>query len=266
MNTKAAALLARIKQQDEELIAIQHYWQALFTDLPIPQPVTVRAWLQRYDFDVVVAGLDAALIQASKRLEGKPMNQGQVVNYASATMRDIHRGTLPPEEQERLKHSEVRSKAAKARWNRANVAAKKEETQNLHQDALVSTDLHEVGCALHTAYACSLSHANATASALAPESKPAAAAPPVPHPVKKEQEQNQNQKPTPAAHAGAKQERTKTAKDGTPYPDGFDSWGNVRRLDWLYDHTPTSTNSPDSARPQTKVKFESLIGSVEELE
>lgn len=59
----------------------------------------------------------------------------------------------------------------------------------------------------------------------------------------------QNQKPkakptpavpcTPLAATPTKVKQSKLAKDGTPWPDDFDSWTNPERCRWLEDHDPS---------------------------
>jgi hypothetical protein len=220
--SKASELLAKLQQTNENVEAIQQYWTSLFPDLPSLSTITIRAWLQRYDFDTVVAGLDAAVLQASKRLDGKPMNQGQVVNYASATMRDVVFNQMTPDEKAHI--SKIRSEAAKKRWNKARIS------KDLRPVVSVCSDLH-------TAYACSdsSSPADATASACADAlpSVAAAATPPVASPsgVSQKQKPENLDRGVPPNKANKK-----TAKDGTPFPSDFDSWSNNDRLIWLTKH------------------------------
>jgi len=48
--------------------------------------------------------------------------------------------------------------------------------------------------------------------------------------------------------------KTKTAPDGTPYPDGFDSWTNVKRLEWHGQHTPASPGHAVGSGKEEKPK------------
>lgn len=248
MNAKAQALLDKIKQQNENVAAIQQYWTSLFPDFSVPSTITTLAWLQRYDFETVVAGLDAAVIQASKRLEDEPMTAEQAISYASATMRDKHRETLSPEEQERRKHSKTRSEAGKkgaqARWKNKDASDNKAETANLPSNVM---SLPSDAKALSPAYACSNVYAPAlaTAHATAVEhaSKPTAATPPVtlaPLAAARTAIQSLKENLEPRTETGVSKfppnKKTKQAPDGAAYPQGFDSWSNADRLEWLAGH------------------------------
>jgi hypothetical protein len=63
-----------------------------------------------------------------------------------------------------------------------------------------------------------------------------------PHPVGKEGEKQEteakpeNLKPTPEPKPTPTPDKVRCAPDGTPWPEGFDSWTNARRLHWLGVH------------------------------
>ena len=64
---KAQALLEKLRQQKEESAALQEYWASSFPEFPVPDFRQMKIWLDSYDFDTVVYGLDVVLKQHSKR-------------------------------------------------------------------------------------------------------------------------------------------------------------------------------------------------------
>jgi hypothetical protein len=64
-------------------------------------------------------------------------------------------------------------------------------------------------------------------------------------PKKRTEEQTQNLK----TNTNTKTKYVRCAKDGTPWPNDFDSWTNAQRTEWLLDHDPTGvgTSAPTRA-------------------
>jgi hypothetical protein len=98
-SSKAAALLARIEKQNQEASALAVLWEETF-QFPQPDVRQFKVWLNLYDFDTVVLGLDKALqwfnrlVQdADESLTGsaavskiKSVNVIDIVKYASGCM------------------------------------------------------------------------------------------------------------------------------------------------------------------------------------
>jgi len=237
-----------LKKLQSHKTELKELWDFLEIKTPFPS-TDVAVWLLDFGKDEIEAAFHQ-LAKQQEKVTSAPKYIGKILHNA------------------KIQNMTVEERAARISAMRAAVGAiggrKKHEAElaKVRQEfATVCQNLPRVSQTFASGsgsgFGSVVDSASEGGTATGSEQKPAAATPPVPHPVKNEQEQNQNQKPTPAAHVSAKQEKTKTAKDGTPYPDGFDSWGNVRRLDWLYEHDPSNRNG--------KAKFESLIGSVEEL-
>ena len=60
-------LLAKIEQQKQERAALAKLWESLFPGCPVPGERQFTIWLNRYDFETVVAGLEKALQQEQRR-------------------------------------------------------------------------------------------------------------------------------------------------------------------------------------------------------
>jgi hypothetical protein len=64
-DSKAAALVARLKEARENISAIKELWAALF-GAPIPDDSQVHRWLLRYGFDAVVESIEDLMVWVGK--------------------------------------------------------------------------------------------------------------------------------------------------------------------------------------------------------
>jgi hypothetical protein len=69
MSQNSEALLAKIKQQKEEVEAIQALWRSLFRNFTPPDYINCSIWLDRHDFETVVYGLKAAGVNLNKKAQ-----------------------------------------------------------------------------------------------------------------------------------------------------------------------------------------------------
>ena len=258
--------LKKLQSQKTEL---KELWDFLEIKTPFPS-TDVAVWLLDFGKDQIEAAFHQ-LAKQQEKVTSAPKYIGKILHNA------------------KIQNMTVEERAARISAMRAAVGAiggrKKHEAElaKVRQEfATVCQNLPRVSQTFASGsgsgFGSVVDSASEGGTATGSEQKPAAATPPVAHPVKKEQEQNQeqNQEPKtipPAAHASANNSKTKTAPDGTPYPERFDKWTNSRRLEWLERHdsnviaTPIKPNpSRSAAPPQAKAKLESLIGSVEELQ
>ena len=114
--TNATQLLAKIAQQKEEIEAIQQYWASIFPTFEVLPPTQAKVWLDKFPFECVVAGIDAMVVQANKRLQAKqPMTAEEAMAYASAAMRD----SGLTDEQRAAKHAERVESGRRGGKNRA---------------------------------------------------------------------------------------------------------------------------------------------------
>jgi len=252
--------LKKLQSQKTEL---KELWDFLEIKTPFPS-TDVAVWLLDFGKDEIEAAFHQ-LAKQQEKVTSAPKYIGKILHNA------------------KIQNMTVEERAARISAMRAAVGAiggrKKHEAElaKVRQEfATVCQNLPRISqtFASGSGFGSVVDSASEGGTATGSEQKPAAATPPVPHPVKKEQEQNQEPKTIPpAAHASAKKGKTKTAPDGTPYPERFDKWTNSKRLAWLEFHdaawtvvTRTKTDpSHSAAPPQTKLGYESLIGSVEEL-
>jgi hypothetical protein len=139
--TKASDLLEKLKQRREEAEAVRAYWaDALPSIGTLPEP-QLQGWLQRFNLDIIIGGIDAAVILRSKRdAKGEKLPTQEAVDYASKSMHEAHFEAMPEEERQKYAEKaahirEVRSAAARKRWDKV---------------ASVSTNLHGFASPLHT--------------------------------------------------------------------------------------------------------------------
>lgn len=293
--SNAQELLARLKQQKEEIEALQQYWGEYFPDSLTN--VQAKAWLDKYPFDTVVAGLDAAIVQINKRAQtDEPMDAADVVRYASAAMRNI----AMPEEERNARHAErVESgrKGGQARVPKGRYHGLNKASKSFKELERASPELDGASKSLpcYGSGSGSSSHSFSCTETDSAEAKPSSlrSLPPSPSATaarstpNEEQKQNQkNPEPTPSGPLGAganKNRKPKTAADGTPYPQGFDSWANSTRLDWLEKHKLSSAPMTEGNKPPCPCRMpkgrhtascisglhefehESLVGKVAEL-
>ena len=90
---------------------VREYWAEMLPDLGgIPEP-QLLGWINRFDLDTMVQGINAAMIIRSKQdAAGKETSVQDAVNYASGAMNKLK--PVDPEKAARI--SEARSKAGKA--------------------------------------------------------------------------------------------------------------------------------------------------------
>jgi hypothetical protein len=103
-NSKAAALLARIKLQQEEVGALTVLWGETFPQFNAPDTRQFKVWLNIYDFDTVVLGIDKTLNWYNKVVQAEAtaavgdetvaakaklanIDTTQIVRYASGCMK-----------------------------------------------------------------------------------------------------------------------------------------------------------------------------------
>jgi hypothetical protein len=134
---KASELIEKARQRRQDGEAIKTYWADVLPNCGAVPEEHLNSWLGTFDFDTIVAGIDATVIQRSKRKaqhdlgKGEPMTPAQTVLYASATMRNLRYKSLPDEEREAIAErkaaiSAARSAAGKkgneVRWSQPKVA------------------------------------------------------------------------------------------------------------------------------------------------
>jgi hypothetical protein len=101
MSKSSEALLEKLKQEKEEVEAIQALWRSLFRSFVAPDYLQCHVWLDRHkDFDTVVYGLKATAVCLNKKataldeLEESTEEQAEatlwaradIIKYASACM------------------------------------------------------------------------------------------------------------------------------------------------------------------------------------
>jgi hypothetical protein len=103
-NSKAAALLACIKQQKEEVDALTVLWGETFPQFNAPDTRQFKVWLNIYDFDTVVLGIEKTLNWYNKIVQAEAtavvgdetvaakaklasIDTTQIVKYASGCMK-----------------------------------------------------------------------------------------------------------------------------------------------------------------------------------
>jgi hypothetical protein len=172
--SKAKELLEKLKRRREEAEAVCAYWAEVLPNLGHVPEAHLQSWLGTFDFDTIVAGIDAAVVQRSKRqAKDDPMEAGQAVLYASAVMRNLKYKSLPEEERERIRaaKSEAGKKGNAKRWQGQR------EVATVCDDLRQSATTSRTTCSSSGSGSSSLSSTHtATASS---EAKPAAAVPPV---------------------------------------------------------------------------------------
>jgi hypothetical protein len=109
-------------EQKEQVAALTKLWEELFPEFTQPGTRQFKVWLNRYDFEAVVAGLEKALQQEQRREQRyeedqrncivgtacgtgpyipaapKPMTCEEIVKYASGVMQGIKTGRFKDEE------------------------------------------------------------------------------------------------------------------------------------------------------------------------
>jgi hypothetical protein len=114
-------LFLKIERQKQERAALAKLWESLFPGCPVPGERQFTIWLNRYDFETVVAGLEKALQQEQRREQrydedrrkclagtawdtgpyiptaAEPMTCGEIVKYASGVMQGIKTGRFEDE-------------------------------------------------------------------------------------------------------------------------------------------------------------------------
>jgi hypothetical protein len=91
-NSKATELLARIEQQRQEIAALKVLWETLYPEFPAPDTRQWQIWRKRYDFDMIVAGLETANAKFARRASESvsgAMTNDDVIRYASGTMKGL---------------------------------------------------------------------------------------------------------------------------------------------------------------------------------
>jgi len=229
---KAQELLEKLKRRREEAEAVCAYWAEVLPNLGRVPEAHLQSWLGTYDFDTIVAGVDGAVIQRSKRFaKGDPMDAEQAVRYASAVMRDLRYKAMPEEERKVLEERKARIHEVRSAAGKAGRAKQLQQgAQACREFAQVCQDLPDVAQPLPNTYtgsssgsgSSSLSSSHTHTAASASQAKPAAAAPPVSHPLGKAEEKTQtNTNPVGALGLSktANQDNTKTEKPkGKPCP------------------------------------------------
>jgi hypothetical protein len=64
-SSKAQALLAKIRESNENIEALQQLWETLIGE-PVPEDRQFRIWLNRYGFDIVAQSIEALAEWVSK--------------------------------------------------------------------------------------------------------------------------------------------------------------------------------------------------------
>jgi hypothetical protein len=255
--------LKKLQSQKTEL---KELWDFLEIKTPFPS-TDVAVWLLDFGKDEIEAAFHQ-LAKQQEKVTSAPKYIGKILHNAK-----IQNMTV---EERAARISAMRAAVGAIggrKKHEAELAKVRQEFATVCQNSPKVSQTFASGSGSGSGFGSVVDSASEGGTATGSEQKPAAATPPVPHPVRKEQEQNQEPKTIPpAAHASANNGKTKTAPDGTPYPERFDKWTNSRRLEWLEWHdsnviiTPIKPNpSRSAAPPQAKAKLESLIGSVEEL-
>jgi hypothetical protein len=270
----------RLRRETAEMV--KEYWAEMMPKLgDIPEP-QLQGWLSRFDLDTMVEGINAAMIIRSKQdAAGKKTVLQEAVNYASGAM-----NKLRPVDPEKAAHiSAVRSEAGK-KGGRKRLQNQQEAVQEF---AAVCDDLPKI-CSALPKIASGLNNGPDTDSdsgfdfgfdsgSAVDCAHEVASLPPdaARRTVVHEQEQKKKPEakvktvePTPPVVSAA----PKTAPDGTLYPEGFDSWMNTERLDWLAQHSGScqwcGKANGDHTRQCLKFhsmapKKNSLVGVVREL-
>jgi len=144
--SKASELLQKLQQQRENREAIQAYWLELFPERGELKQTQVNSWLTQYDFDTIIAGLDAAVIKVNKvdhavdaGKSSEEMTASRVVKYASMCMRNAG---LTDEERQALDDKREALRAARS------AAGKKGNAKRWGEPTKVGDDLRSdpTGC------------------------------------------------------------------------------------------------------------------------
>jgi hypothetical protein len=144
--SKASELLQRLQQQHENREAIQAYWLELFPERGELKQTQVNSWLTQYDFDTIIAGLDAAVIKVNKvdhavdaGKSSEEMTASRVIKYASMCMRNAG---LTDEERQALDDKREALRAARS------AAGKRGNAKRWGEPTKVADDLRSdpTGC------------------------------------------------------------------------------------------------------------------------
>jgi len=105
-------LITKIERQKQERVALAKLWESLFPQCPMPGERQLTIWLNLYEFETVVAGLERALQQEQRRQQNfdddrreclanvawgnggkmiptalQPMDCEDIIRYASGVMK-----------------------------------------------------------------------------------------------------------------------------------------------------------------------------------
>jgi hypothetical protein len=114
--SNAKETLERIRQWREMKEVVGAYCTEALPDVQL-SAAQLQGWVSRWDLETILAGLDAAIIQASKRdAADNPMTGADIVKFASAVMNREHIESLPAEERQarEAKKAEISAKRSAA--------------------------------------------------------------------------------------------------------------------------------------------------------
>lgn len=159
---KAKDILEKLKQRREIADAVRAYWADVLPDIGLLPEPQLQSWLGKFDLDAMIAGLDAAVTQRSKRdAKGDPMTAAEAVNFASAVMNRLHLEGLPEAEREALKATKDRIREARS------AAGKRGNEKRWHSESEVATtcdNLRSLATPLPPSYSSSVSVAVSSSS------------------------------------------------------------------------------------------------------
>lgn len=92
MSTTPQQLLARLEEQRQQIDALLKLWKQLFPEFLQPDVRQFKVWLNLYDFEIVVYGLQKAMQFLNRRILEKadakmPVELDDILRYASGCMK-----------------------------------------------------------------------------------------------------------------------------------------------------------------------------------
>jgi hypothetical protein len=86
----AQKMIASIRQEKENIVALQQLWEHLFSQFPpIPNSTQCSLWLSRHGLEIVAYGLRAAsarLNRIESEPDAEPWSREEIIRYASKCM------------------------------------------------------------------------------------------------------------------------------------------------------------------------------------
>jgi hypothetical protein len=234
MMSNTQQLLARLKQQKEEITAICTLWETVFPEFPKPDDRQCIIWLNENSFDHTIEGLESSTIKMNMKVQdGQSWTRTDLLKYASQCIRKAHWRSLSEDQKGA---SLEQKKALKKLWadekhtqRQARYRERKRDAGVTVSDASDASVTQSDDIQVRVQGSGSGSNSFSSSGSSIPEAK---------EKEKKEKAVNlepENPKPTPEPKPKAK-----AAPDGTPYPNDFNSWPNVKRIEWLEVHRSIS--------------------------